>query len=89
MTYVSSLISDSSDLCSARSAEAAGVSLVMREFEDDTSLAEEGKLILETTDGHRSLMRGRKLVSFCERMGKICMTVESRERRRYGEGEDR
>lgn len=89
ITYVSSLTSNSSDLCSARSAEAVGISLVMRELEDDPSLDEDGKLILETTDGHKSFMRGKKLFSFSERTGKICMIIESRERRRYGDGEER
>lgn len=90
ITYVSSWASNSSDRCSARSSEAVEVSLAIRAWEDGPSLAEtDGKLILAITEGHRSFIRGRKLFSFCARTGKICMSIESKERRRYGEGEER
>lgn len=90
MTYVSSLASNSSDRRSARSADAVGLlSLIMRVLEDGLSLAGDGKLILETTEGQRSFMRGKKLFSFCARTGNICTMIERRERRRYGEGEER
>ena len=49
----------------------------------DVSFAcDEGKIIRLATVGQISFIRGRKLVSFWDRAGRISMRIERRERRR-------
>lgn len=50
---------------------------------------EDGKLIRADTAGHKSLINGRKLFSCAARVGNTSMRMVRRERRRYGDGEER
>jgi hypothetical protein len=43
---------------------------------------EEGKMMRLATVGQRSLIRGRKVVSFLERAGRMSIRIERRDRRR-------
>jgi hypothetical protein len=61
---------------------------VTRVVEEESPASDEGNMTLDATEGQRSFIRGRKLFSFCDRDGSTSMSIERRERRRYGDGDE-